>query len=320
VAILRGFFTKLPGWVDVVTREQCETTLVRIGVGLGPDELRKAAVHLGVLIDPHGPVPDDAERARKRDFTVGRQGADGMVPVTGRLDPQLWATLEPILAKLAAPGMGNPVDDAPCTSGTPSQAQIDGDHRSLGQRQHDALTAVGRNFLSSGELGQHHGLPATIIVSTTLQDLQAAAGSAVTAGGSLLPMGDLIRLASHAHHYLTVFDEHTSEALYCGRSKRIAPAAHRIVLLSRDRGCTKPGCSVPGYGTQVHHTNGWKNNGQSNIDEEVLACGADNRLAETGWTTRIRHGIAEWIPPPHLDIGQSRINYHHHPQRLLANP
>jgi hypothetical protein len=97
-------------------------------------------------------------------------------------------------------------------------------------------------------------------------------------------------------------------------------AAHRIVLLSRDRGCTKPGCTVPGYGTQVHHTNGWKNDGQTNIDEEVLACGADNRLAETGWTTRIRHGIAEWIPPPQLDVGQPRINYYHHPQRLLADP
>ncbi|MDT5071473.1 MAG: hypothetical protein QOH82_793, partial [Mycobacterium sp.] len=42
---------------------------------------------------------------------------------------------------------------------------------------------------------------------------------------------------------------------------------HRIVLLSRDRGCPKPGCTVPGYGTQVHHTNGWKNDGQTNIDE-----------------------------------------------------
>ncbi|MCW2732271.1 MAG: hypothetical protein JWR13_3087, partial [Mycobacterium sp.] len=60
--------------------------------------------------------------------------------------------------------------------------------------------------------------------------------------------------------------------------------------------------------------------GQTNIDEEVLACGADNRLAETGWTTRIRHGIAEWIPPPPLDVGQPRINYYHHPQRLLADP
>jgi hypothetical protein len=320
VAILRGFFTRLPGWVDLTTREQAETTLVRIGVGLGPDELGKAAAHLGVLIDQDGPEPDDAERARRRSLTLGPQGADGMSKLTGWVDPLWRATWEPILAKLAAPGMGNPQDCAPRVSGTPSQEQIDGDTRNLGQRTHDAFTAVGRSVLSSGELGQHHGLPATIIVSTTLQDLQAAAGSAVTAGGSLLPMSEVIRLASHAVHYLVVFDKHTSEVLHCGRAKRIAPAAHRIVLLSRDRGCTKPGCTVPGYGTQVHHTNGWKNDGQTNIDEEVLACGADNRLAEYGWTTRIRNGIAEWIPPPHLDVGQPRINYYHHPERLLADP
>lgn len=134
-------------------------------------------------------------------------------------------------------------------------------------------------------------------------------------------MADLIRMASHAHHYLTVFDKHTNEALYLGRSTRIAPAAHRIMLLSQQRGCTFPGCTVPGYGCQVHHTNGWaKNDGQTNIDEEVLACGPDNRLAETGWTVVIRNGLAEWTPPPHLDTGQARTNYHHHPERLLTKP
>jgi hypothetical protein len=134
-------------------------------------------------------------------------------------------------------------------------------------------------------------------------------------------MADLIRMASHAHHYLTVFDTHTNEALYCGRSKRIAPKAHRIMLLSRDRGCTKPGCPVPGYGTQVHHTKGWaKGDGQTNIDEEVLACGGDNRLAEDGWFVTIGPRGVEWIPPPQLDVGQPRVNYLHHPERLLAPP
>jgi len=102
--------------------------------------------------------------------------------------------------------MRNPADEAPCISGTPSQAQLDADARTLGQRQHDALTAIGRSVLSSGELGQHNGLPATIIVSTTMQDLESAAGSAVTGGGTLLPMSEVIRLASHAHHYLVVYD------------------------------------------------------------------------------------------------------------------
>ena len=49
-----------------------------------------------------------------------------------------------------------------------------------------------------------------------------------------------------------------------------------------------------------------------------MACGADNRLAEHGWQVRIRDGVAEWIPPPDLDVGQTRINYLHHPERLLV--
>ena len=38
------------------------------------------------------------------------------------------------------------------------------------------------------------------MVTTTLQELEAGAGKALTGGGTLLPMSDVIRLASHAHH------------------------------------------------------------------------------------------------------------------------
>ena len=61
-------------------------------------------------------------------------------------------------------------------SGTPTQEQIEGDHRSLGRRQLDAMVAVGRMVMASGNLGQHNGLPVTVIITTTLQDLEAAAG------------------------------------------------------------------------------------------------------------------------------------------------
>jgi hypothetical protein len=91
---------------------------------------------------------------------------------------------------------------------------------------------MGRAVLGSGKLGQHNGLPATIIVSTTLQELQSARGHAVTAGGTLLPMADVIREAAHAYHYLAVFDKHTREPLYLARTKRLASRAQRIVLLA----------------------------------------------------------------------------------------
>jgi hypothetical protein len=219
--------------------------------------------------------------------------------------------------------MCNPDDENPCVDGTPDESVVRTDARSQLQRNHDALTAMGRALLASGQLGQHNGLPATIIVSTTLQDLQSAAGQAVTAGGTRLPMRDLIRLASHSHHYLAVFDKHTEEALYLGRTRRCASPGQRIVLLARDRGCTRPGCTADGYRCQVHHAaRDWKHDGQTNIDELTLACKPDNLLIEnTGWSTRIRKdGRTEWIPPPHLDTGQTRINNYHHPKRYLVDP
>jgi hypothetical protein len=242
-----------------------------------------------------------------------------MTPFRGNLTPEAWAIYEAIFAKWAAPGMCNPDDEHPCVSGTPSQAQIDQDHRSLAQRQHDALVAVGRSVLESGELGQHNGLPTSIIIRTTLQDLECRAGVGVSGGGTVIPIRDVIRLASHSNLYLAVFDKATGSALDLFRARRVASPAQRIMLIARDGGCTKPGCTVPAYGSQVHHAvRDWADNGQTNVDELGLACGPDNRMVGPGgWETRVNgDNDVEWIPPSGLDTGQARVNDYHRPERL----
>jgi len=227
--------------------------------------------------------------------------------------------LEAIFAKWAAPGMCNPADDDPCISGTPTQAQIDNDQRTLAQRQHDALLAVGRSVLGSGVLGQHNGLTALIIIRTTLQDLESRAGVGVSGGGTVVPIRDVIRMAARANMFLAVFDKATGSALDLFRARRTASAAQRLMLIARDGGCTKPGCTVPAYGCQVHHAaRDWADDGLTNVDELGLACGPDNRMVGPGgWTTRMSddHEV-EWIPPPDLDTGQARVNDYHRPERL----
>jgi hypothetical protein len=320
VRIIEKFFADLPSHIDYQTRELADADLARIATGLGPTQFRQAADRLAFLLNQDGDLPDDAEQARRRHLTIDKQGIDGMSRIHGLLDPEARATIEAVFAKWAAPGACNPDDETPCVDGEPSEAAAHGDTRSQGQRNHDALKAMGRSVLASGELGQHNGLPATIIVSTTLQDLQSAAGVAVTAGGTLLPMREVIKQASQAHHYLVIYDKHTREPLYCGRAKRFATRGQRIVLHALDRGCTRPGCTAPGYWTQVHHLDGWAAaKGETNIKKLTLACGPDNRLIEEGsWTTRKRKdGRTEWIPPPHLDTGQTRVNDYHHPEKYL---
>jgi Domain of unknown function (DUF222) len=244
-----------------------------------------------------------------------------MSKVTGLLDPEARATFDAVLAKLAAPGMCNPDDETPCVDGQLSEESIQSDQRSQGQRSHDALKAASRAVLASGDLGQLNGLPVSVIVNTTLQELEAGSGQAVTAGGTLLPMRDVIRMASHAYHYLAIFDKHTKCTLYLGRTRRTASPAQRIVLHAKDRGCTPPGCTVPGYWCQVHHAvTDWGEGGETNIDDLTLACGPDNRVVKPGgWTTRKRKdGRTQWIPPPHLDDGQARFNKYHHPEEFLV--
>ncbi len=318
VAVIRGFWHRLPEFVDIETRELAETQLARLGTEHRPDELAKLADRLSDCLNPDGTFTDQ-DRARRRCITIGNQDLDGMSPISGYLTPGARATFDAVLAKLAAPGMCHPEDLTPCVDGTPSQEATQADTRSAVQRNHDALDAAMRALLASGKLGQHHGLPASIIVTTTLKELEAGAGRALTGGGTLLPMSDVIRMAAHAHHYLAIFDNGRALALY--HTKRLASPAQRIMLYAKDRGCTRPGCDVPGYWCEAHHVDEWATSHCTDINKLALACGSDHPLVEPGgWTTRKRKdGLTEWVPPPHLDGGQPRVNTFHHPEKLLAD-
>ncbi|OBI46073.1 13E12 repeat family protein, partial [Mycobacterium colombiense] len=213
VSVIRKFHRRLPGWVDVATRDQAEARLAKEGTRFRPEQLAKLASTLADCLNPDGTFTDE-DRARRRGLTLGNQHADGMSALRGWLTPEARATLEAVLAKLAAPGMCNPLDDTPCVGGAPTQEAIERDPRSAAQRNHDGLLAALRAVLASGDLGQHNGLPASIVVTTTLQDLETAAGRGLTGGGTILPMSDVIRLARHAHHYLAIFDKGKALALY----------------------------------------------------------------------------------------------------------
>jgi hypothetical protein len=221
VRVIRGFFGRLPCWVDEPTRADAEQRLAAVAGQCRPDELARFAAHLEVVLNPDGTF-SDADRARRRGVSVGPQGPDGMSRLSGWLDPQLRAGLDAVLAKWAAPGMCNPADADPTVAGAPPRQGIDADVRSPAQRTHDGLGAMVRATLMSGELGSHQGLPVTIVATVALQDLQAKTGVAHTATGTVLPMADVLRLAGHAYNYLLVFDTAKRCQLYRGRTTRLA--------------------------------------------------------------------------------------------------
>jgi hypothetical protein len=343
VKVLRDFFHHLPSCVDVVTRTQAETELAAHARVLRPDQLHKVAQRVEAIINPNG-VYNEVDRARRRSFTMGRQGPDLMSKCTLIADPELRAYLEASFAKLAKPGMCNPDGAILQVDGEPDPEAAQCDTRSTGQRQHDALKTVARAMLASGDLGQHRGLPVSVVATTSLQDLEDAVGQSdpasgcdrllvsgppvLTGGGSLLPMHDLIRMAAHAYHYLAIFDDTDGRPLYLGRTKRIATADQRIILHARDIGCTHPGCSKPGYLCEAHHRDEWADGGNTDADQLTFACGPHHRLIGNGdmqWATvpapagHPTPGRTQWIPPKTVDPTQApRINHFHHPSEYLA--
>jgi Domain of unknown function (DUF222) len=96
----------------------------------------------------------------------------------------------------------------------------------------------------------------------------------------MLPMSDVIRMARHAHHYLAIFDNGKPVALY--HTKRLASPGQRIVLYAKDRGCSAPGCTVPGYYCEVHHVTDYAHCRTTDIDDLTFACGPHHRMLKPG--------------------------------------
>ncbi|WP_127783548.1 HNH endonuclease signature motif containing protein [Rhodococcus sp. X156] len=292
----------LPASLDAETTAMAEQTLAGQACALRPSELAKAAERLVAYLDPDGRETSEVDRARRRGFTIGRQRPDGMSRISGELDPMTRALVDAAFSAAA-----RPVSE----EGTP-------DPRSAAQRNHDALATLCRDALASGELPNNRGLPATVVVTMGLADLERRAGTASTASGGTVPVRDVLRMAAEAKWLPCVLDS-TGQVLHLGTGQRLASPAQRLALYARDRGCTRPGCEMPAQWTQVHHLHEWQHGGPTDLHNLALVCPFDHRLiTHEGFTVRMgTGGRVEWIAPRHLDPDQRpRTNPIHHPPDL----
>jgi len=307
----------LPAAVGPAEREDAERTLVGHAVRHDAKFVAAVGQRLADVLNPDG-LFDERDRARRRGLVLGNQQLDGMSRLSGWLDPEARSYVEAVQAA-SRPGRHQP-DEA----GSDPNSR---DERSGPQRLHDAITRGLKAGISSGQLGQHRGTPVTVIVRTTLRELNQAADAiadrtvpmpppARTGGGSSLPMRDLISMASEAIPYLAVFDEHTERPLYLGRAKRVASADQRLICYVRDGGCTHPDCMEPGNHCEVHHAREWADGGPTDADNLFFACGPHHSLVgQRRRRTQVKRGRLAWsdgASPP-------RVNRIHHPDEVL-NP
>jgi hypothetical protein len=306
----------LPACVSPADAATAERKLVEHATEVDAGIVAKLGQRIADYLNPDGLFSDD-DRARRRGLHLGAQGPDGMSRLSGLLDPEARAYFEAIEAAVR-PGRHQP-DNGQRPEGR--------DDRTPAQRCHDALKLGLQTAITSGGLGVHRGHPVTVVVTTTLAELDQAAHAAVdssvptppparTGGGSRLPMRDLISMAANAIHYLAVFDDHTERPLYLGRQKRVATADQRLICHARDRGCTRPNCLEPGYRCEVHHSDEWARGGRTDANKLFFACGGDHGMATRGElrtevTASGRLGWTDGTGPP-------EINHAHHPDELLG--
>ncbi|MCV7368160.1 HNH nuclease [Mycolicibacterium duvalii] len=313
VTAITKVLKKLPSATSADDRTDVETSLVREAERSDADIVTVVGQRIDDLFNPDGHL-DEADRAQQRGVRLGPQRSDGLSRISGVVDPETRCYIE---ACAAAVRPGRYLPDG-------SVAELP-DLRSVAQRCHDGIKLGLKLGIASGEMGSHRGHPVTVIVRTTLADLNQAAHAvndpnvsmpspARTGGDTALPMRDVIRMASDAIHYLAVFDGHTERPLYLGRQTRIATTDQRMICYARDGGCTRPNCTAPGYHCEVHHDDEWGKGGRTDADALFFGCGPDHKLLTLGrMSATVRSGRLAWtdgLSPP-------RINRVHHPDELL---
>ena len=172
------------------------------------DIVSAAARRIDEIFNPDGDF-DEEDRARRRGLTLGGQAPTAASP---------------------RPAMSAARRSVPCKREVPRAQGV-----KLGLKA----------GIASGGLGAHRGHAVTVIVRTTLAELDQAAhavthpevpmpGPARTGGDSALPMREAIRMAADSIHYLAVFHEHTGRPIDLGRQARIATADQRIICYANE--------------------------------------------------------------------------------------
>ncbi len=176
-AIITETIRDLPLSVREVQGGDVEAVLTEHAHRLNPAALAQVAQRVTALLDADGTLTDEADRERRRGLTLTRH-RDGCSTLVGRLTPELAEKFATATDAAAAP--------------VPADTGGVRDSRSAAQRLHDAVGDVVDAALGSGHLRPSGGLPATVLVSMTLSQLERHIHAAQNGVGSDLVASGLL--------------------------------------------------------------------------------------------------------------------------------
>ena len=147
--------------------------------------------------------------------------------------------------------------------------------------------------LDPTRLPLHGGDATTVVVTVSLDALQADLATADLTGAGLVPGDDLTgdrltaaqarRLACTAK-ILPVVLGGDSLPLDLGRTRRLFSPPNARPWLIRDRTCRAEGCDIPATWCEAHHLDPWHTGGPTNLADGVLLCSHHHHQAhEPRW-------------------------------------
>jgi hypothetical protein len=277
--------------IDAGRLDEAECQLVALAPGMRPDELSKLLARAEAHLDPDGIEPRHEQLRSDRSLVL--QERDGMLVITGRLDPETGAPVKAAIDTLVGEGLRR----------NEHGSAEDRDQRSVRQMQADALADLCRHAVGCAAVPT--APTATVVVRVDLADLQAGVGSATIDGfAQPVPASTVRRMAADAQVIPCVLGGE-SEILDWGRARRLFTPAQKLAVTERDGGCVS--CGAPPAWCHVHHLAWWeRDGGRTDLGNGVLLCtGCHHRLHSDGWEIRIDGPGVEatvWlVPPPWID-------------------
>jgi hypothetical protein len=307
----------LPAAVQAEHDRSIESFLVSEARRCNPAQLAVLARRITDTLDPDGTLADIEDRKRRRHLSL-TQRPDGSAHLEAELAPLCAEALLTVLDTLARPKPAGPGDaehasvtEHECTglSGVAGVAGVAGDggdvpqrdSRTGGQRRHDALHDAMLTLLRSDELPACGGITTTILLTISDEDLACGRGLATTGHGALIPTAEALRLAGDAQ-LIPLLLSRTKRIEAYGHTQRLFTPGQRLAMISRDQGCSFPGCTAPPAWCQAHHIIDWADGGPTTLDNGTLLCGYHHREhPNLGWTCAMSDGIPHWTAPSWLD-------------------
>ena len=270
-ALARGqlSYAKVRALTRVATRE-AEARLLAVGRA-GTAAHVERIVRGWRWVDRRAEARETARRHANRGLHV-RYDEDGMVVLSGRLEPEVGALLTQALAA-ARETLYQRTRARDKAAANPEG--VSAETPSLAQQQADALALLAESalhHLDPGAPGERYQVVVHVEAQVLTDPDQP--GQSVLDEGARVSAETSQRLACDASRVVMRHDNH-GRLLEIGARTRTIPPALRRALHSRDRSCRFPGCGVR-FG-QGHHLRHWAHGGPTTLSNLALLCRRHHR-------------------------------------------